>query len=96
MWITSSKDFGASFPKATLVTNGLPMHPFDQPTISTVAANYNPELLAFRSNSLPTLQVGSNGAVFMAWQERVGFTSGCPMRSDVRLSRRRRANPASC
>jgi hypothetical protein len=76
VWITSSNDFGASFPKATMVTNGLPMHPFDQPTISTLAAGFNPELLAFRSNSLPTLQVGSTGTVFMAWQERVGF-DGC-------------------
>jgi hypothetical protein len=76
MWITSSRDFGASFPKATLVTNGSPMFPFDQPTISTIAAGYNPELLAFRSNALPAVQVGPTGTVFMAWQERVGF-GGC-------------------
>lgn len=75
MWISASKDFGATFPKAALV-NTSPLFPFDQPTISTITSNYNPELLAFRSNSLPTLQVGNTGAVFMAWQERVGFT-GC-------------------
>ncbi|HJR58889.1 MAG TPA: lectin-like protein [Vicinamibacterales bacterium] len=76
VWLTSSKDFGATFPKATLVTNGLPMHPFDQPTISISAAGFDPNLLAFRSNSLPTVQVGSTGTVFMAWQEKVGF-DGC-------------------
>lgn len=79
MWMSASKDFGASFPKATLV-NTSTLYPFDQPTISTMAAGYNPELLAFRSNSLPTLQVSNSGAVFMAWQERVGFTDcGTPL-----------------
>jgi hypothetical protein len=76
VWITSSRDFGATFPKATHVTSGLPMHPFDQPTISTLVAGDNANLLAFRSNSLPTLQVGPTGTVFMAWQERVSF-DGC-------------------
>ena len=76
VWVTSSQDFGANFGKATLVTNGMPMHPFDQPTISTIAAGNNAELLAFRSNSLPTIK-SVHGTVFMAWQERVGGFASC-------------------
>ena len=50
VWITSSKDFGANFLKKHIqVTAGAPMYPFDQSTISTADAGFNPDLLAFRS-----------------------------------------------
>src|SRR4029450_12248175 len=34
IWITSSKDFGATFRTASVVTTGTPMYAFDQPTIT--------------------------------------------------------------
>jgi hypothetical protein len=82
VWITSSKDFGATFLKKHIqVTAGGPMYPFDQSTISTADAGFNPELLAFRSNALPTVRVAprpqGDAAVYIAWQERV-TVFGCP------------------
>src|SRR5688572_7883405 len=79
VWLTSSKDFGATFGKNPVLVNKTPLQFYDQPTVGrdiTPVTDY----WAFRSNALPTMQVvpRTGGAtIFVGWQERVTF-QGCP------------------
>ena len=68
--VTRSTNFGQTFGKPLKIT-AAPMQTFDQPSIPTTTPNITPAEIAFRSNAFPTMAVGANGNVFVAWQERV-------------------------
>ena len=80
MWITSSKDFGATFGKAIPIASSN-VYLYDQPSLPSTMVT--PSALAFRSNSFMTLQsvphpVDPNrSTLFASWQERVNVL-GCP------------------
>ncbi len=90
--VIKTLDYGKKWQKPVLVTNTVPLAPFDQPSISiddALAEGYtspqNPGFpeVAFRSNGFPTATVTGDGTIFAAWQERVGadgrpFEDGSP------------------
>ena len=84
MWLTSTKDFGATFAKAVPIT-GSTMYPYDQPSLASTMVNH--EALAFRSNAFMTLQsvphpTENRSTLFAAWQERVNLGACQPMTAD--------------
>jgi hypothetical protein len=79
-----TSNYGKKFSKPVDLTADTPMHPFDQPTISTTSVNPQTGLdsypfsdLTFRSNAFPTAAVAADGnggsTVFVAWQELVSL-----------------------
>ncbi len=66
--LAKSTNGGLTFSDPVPVTGAAGLASFDQPTSPTT----------FRTNGFPTIAVGNDGRIFVAWQERLAALTGSP------------------